>query len=111
MIAMLVLSMLDGAFPQSSEPESQQQPVTYISYVSSSAGKCTYLTGDVLFDEAQFKHDLKGRFDPKRNKLVIYHAPDVSSSCLAKARKIGRKAGFLEVTDDIAPPDLRMGPP
>jgi hypothetical protein len=111
MIEMLILALLGAAFRQSTGPEPQQQPFTYISYVSSFEGKCTYMTGDVLFDEAQFKHDLKNRFDPEHNNLVIYHAADVAPSCLGKAREIARKAGFLEVTDEIAPPHLSMGPP
>jgi len=111
MLVTFFTSMLFASSQVAPEPqEVTPQPIPYVSYVGAFEQKCTYMTGDVLFDEAQFKHDLKRRFDTA-NTMIIYHGQGVPRSCIEKARKIAGKIGFRKVIVKIAPDHLDMGPP
>ena len=87
-----------------------EPPSTYAVYVSFSAGRCVFQTGDVLMDAKQFKADLKDRFDPKGNILVYYSAGS-PSTCSNKAKKIAGRVGFRHVQTELAPSNFDFGPP
>jgi len=88
----------------------RQEPITYISYVGFFENKCTYMTGDVIFDRKQFKEDLRSRFDP-RNNMIIYHDARVPQQCIKNAHKVVESVGFQSIQIQLAPENLDMGPP
>ena len=104
MLAALVLVMLTP------EPIQPPTPVTYASYVGQSDGRCRYSTGDVMLDAAQFEEDLRERFDRAAN-MIVFHDPAVTPACVRSALSIARRVGFRNVREQIAAPDLNMGPP
>ena len=68
---------------------------------------CRFMTGDVIFDAAGFREDLRSRFDTK-NGLTVYHTSDVPAKCVAKALKAARQAGFHDVKDEIGAVHVRL---
>ena len=104
---MAMLAAIQSATPR--DPP-QQERFTYISYVGFFDNKCTYLTGDVVFNPKQFKEDLRSRFDPK-NDMIVYHDARVPQQCIKKARRIVESLGFHSVQVQLEPEHLDMGPP
>ena len=68
-----------------------------------------FQTGDVLFDRAGFRDDLKERFDPT-DKMLVYHPAVVRPACLKQALAVFTGLGFKNVATAIAPENLDMGP-
>ena len=92
------------------EPSQPPTPVTYASYVGQSRGRCRYSTGDVILNAAQFEEDLRERFDRAAN-MIVFHDSAVPPSCLRSALSIAHRVGFRNVREQVAPPELNMGPP
>jgi hypothetical protein len=84
-------------------------PDFIVSLVSSASGRCIYQTGDVLLNVEDFRGNLNG-IAKGHQGLVIYHAPDTSRRCLARARRIAVDVGFREIRVEVAPANLDMGP-
>jgi len=104
----VLAALMSPALPQAAAPAADG--VTYVVHVWYDRGKCTYQTGDVLFDAAQFREDLKERFGPA-NDIVIYVGERTPLSCVDKAKTILNQLGFQHVSAAPAPAHLDMGPP
>jgi hypothetical protein len=84
------------------------EPFTYLTSVSFNEGRCVYWTGDVGMTAAEFRDDLKDRFDPS-TALVVDHHADVPKRCIEKALRMARAAGFSNVVAEAAEPETGRG--
>lgn len=91
-----------------SQVSSPPEKFRYAAAVSFFDETCQFMTGDVIFDAAGFRDDLRSRFDT-RSGLTVYHASDVPAKCVAKALKAARQAGFHDVQDEVG--DIHLGLP
>jgi hypothetical protein len=104
----LTLVVLVGIAAGSSQVPSPPEKFHYAAAVSFFEGTCQFMTGDVIFDAAGFRDDLRSRFDTQGG-LTVYHASDVPAKCVAKALKAARQAGFHDVQDEVG--EIHLGLP
>lgn len=96
---MLLMTLFAGLLPQAA-PD-------YAASVSFDRG-CIYWTGDVGMTAAEFRDDLRERFD-RSGSITIFHGADVPKRCVTQAERMARAAGFRKVETQIGDPNL--GPP
>ena len=104
----LTLVVLIGTAAGSSQVPTPLEKFHHAAAVSFFDGTCEFMTGDVIFDAAGFRDDLRSRFD-KQSGLTIYHASEVPAKCVAKALKAARQAGFNDVQDEVG--EIHLGLP
>lgn len=80
--------------------EGVRPPIRYVTTLSFSEGQCRYWTGDTMVDAAEFRRDLRRRFN-RRSGMTIVHPADLPSQCVVEARKIVAGAGFTDVRLEV----------
>jgi hypothetical protein len=104
-----LLASTVALFAVQKEPPKQGEiePFRYAASISFFEKRCQFHTGDVIFNAAGFRNDLRNRFDTALG-ITIYHKSEVPNKCVVLARKSAKRAGFKDVRTTSREIDLSL---